>query len=250
MQALTDAVKRRYPGVVIYGIGNEEHQLHASDHNEDDTAGSRPAQTDADSTKEHRALDIMLGPAFTKAQAYQLIADLLGDPAARARLKYIIFDGYIWSASNGWVREEFDGDPHRDHPHISGKASDDENAAGWPAVDKGKEEDMGVLGLKYDDRGERVKELQYTLELAGYDVGTVDGHYGAKTAAAVKACCGGTDGKAIFGIHAARLNAALAKAQAKPGPQGLQGVPGKDGKDGVLTLPAEFVFHGSVRPAE
>lgn len=137
MQSLTDATKRRHPGVVIYGKGDEAHALRTSDHNEDDTAGSRPAQTDADSTPEHRAIDIMLGPAFTRAQAYAYIADLLADPAALARLKYIIFDGHIWSRSNGWQKAEFGGDPHTDHIHISGLAADDENAAGWPAVEGG-----------------------------------------------------------------------------------------------------------------
>src|SRR5688572_30450143 len=94
MQSLTDAVKRRHPGVVIYGIGDDAHKLRTSDHNEDDTAGSRAAQTDADSNPEHRAIDIMLGPAFSVADAYDLIGDLLADSSARARLFYLLFDGW------------------------------------------------------------------------------------------------------------------------------------------------------------
>lgn len=137
MQSLTDATRRRHPGVVIYGKGDEAHALRTSDHNEDDTTGSRPAQTDADSNPEHRAIDIMLGGAFTRAQAYAYIADLLADPTARGRLFYILFDGWRWSRSTSWVKVEFDGDPHTDHIHISGLASDDENADGWPAVDGG-----------------------------------------------------------------------------------------------------------------
>lgn len=134
MQALTDDTKRRHPGVVIYGIGDEAHMLRTSDHNEDDTAGSKAAQSDADSNPEHRAIDIMLGAAFSKAQALAYIADLLADPAALKRLYYVIFNGSIWSRSNNWVRRDFDGDPHTDHIHVSGWAADDENAAPWPAV--------------------------------------------------------------------------------------------------------------------
>lgn len=134
MQALTDDTRRRHPGVVIYGVGDDDHKLRYSDHNEDDTPGSLAPQSDADNVPEHRAIDIMLGPNFTKAQAYAYIADLLADPAALARLKYIIFDGWIWSRSNGWKKVAFTGDPHTDHIHISGDAADDENAAGWPAV--------------------------------------------------------------------------------------------------------------------
>lgn len=134
MQALTDDTKRRHPGVVIYGVGDDAHKLRYSDHNEDDTEGSKAPQSDADNVPEHRAIDVMLGPAFSKAQAYAYINDLLADPAALKRLKYIIFDGNIWSRSNGWKRVDFDGDPHTDHVHLSGDAADDENAAPWPAV--------------------------------------------------------------------------------------------------------------------
>lgn len=144
MQALTDAIKKRHPGVVIYGIGDAAHKLRSSDHNEDDTAGSKAAQSDADSNPEHRAIDVMIGPAFSNAQAYELIADLLADPAARARLFYILFNGWRWSRSTNWARVPFDGDPHDDHIHASGWAADDENAAGWPAVDGTGEDTMAI----------------------------------------------------------------------------------------------------------
>lgn len=151
MQALTDDTKRRHPGVVIYGVGDDAHKLRYSDHNEDDTEGSKAPQSDADNVPEHRAIDVMLGAAFSKAQALAYIADLLADPAALKRLYYIIFDGHIWSRSNNWVRRDFDGDPHTDHIHVSGWAADDENAAPWPAVYGGdmsltKEERAALLG--------------------------------------------------------------------------------------------------------
>jgi hypothetical protein len=134
MQALTDDIKSLYPGVVIYGIGDASHQDGISDHNEDDMPARNAAQSDADTNPEHRAIDVMLGPNFSREQAYNLVGALLSDPAAKARLWYIIWDGHIWSRDSGWVRKVHSGDPHRDHPHISGLASDDENAAGWPAI--------------------------------------------------------------------------------------------------------------------
>lgn len=137
MQSLTDATKRRHPGIVIYGKGDAAHALRVSGHNEDDTPGVRAEMSDADNVPEHRAIDLMLGPAFTRAQAYAWIDDVLADPAALKRLIYIIFDGHIWSRSHGWVKREFDGDDHGDHIHASGDAEDDENAAGWPAVEGG-----------------------------------------------------------------------------------------------------------------
>ncbi|MCZ7376555.1 hypothetical protein [Micromonospora sp. WMMC250] len=148
MQALTNDVRRQWPGVVVYGIGDKAHQSRASDHNEDDTTGSKAAQSDPDGRPEHRAIDIMLGKAFTKADADALVARLVADPRARARLFYIIWNGYIWSRSNGWKKTKYTGsDQHRDHVHISGLAADDENTASWPAVAKPvvtKGDDMSV----------------------------------------------------------------------------------------------------------
>ncbi|MEU5938633.1 hypothetical protein ABZ807_05495 [Micromonospora sp. NPDC047548] len=142
MQALTDDVKREYPGVVVYGIGDDAHKLRPSGHNEDDTPGSRPELEDSDNRPEHRAIDIMIGPKFTKADADALVARLLADPKARARLYYIIWNGYQWSRSSGWKKTKYNGsDQHTDHVHASGWATDDENTAGWPAVAK-EEQDM------------------------------------------------------------------------------------------------------------
>ncbi|RAO26460.1 hypothetical protein PSN13_06488 [Micromonospora saelicesensis] len=137
MQALTNDVKREWPGVVVYGIGDTAHKTRASDHNEDDTSGSKAAQSDPDGRAEHRAIDIMVRGPFSKATADALVARLVADPKARARLFYIIWHGYIWSRSNGWARKKYTGtDQHTDHIHVSGWAADDENTATWPAVAK------------------------------------------------------------------------------------------------------------------
>lgn len=146
LQALTDDIKRRWPGVVIYGIGDAAHQDGVSDHNEDDMPARNAAQSDADTRPEHRAIDVMLGPNFSRADAYALVNALVRDPASQRRLYYIIWDGHIWSRSWNWTQRVHSGDPHRDHPHISGWAADDENAAGWPAVaGTAQEEDMAAL---------------------------------------------------------------------------------------------------------
>src|SRR5687768_10954618 len=125
MLALTLDIQASFPGVVIYGIGDAAHQLRASDHNEDDTSGSRPAQSDADSNPEHRAIDVMLGLAMSRAQLQGLVERVVAGEQARERaggaprLFYVIFDGWIWSRSNGWVKQPKTDDPHRDHAHFS-----------------------------------------------------------------------------------------------------------------------------------
>lgn len=129
MQALTNDYTSRYPGVTVYGIGDQAHQLHPSDHNEDDTPGSKAAQSDSDNKPEHRAIDVMLGPAFNRDQAYQTIGEVLADPDDLARLAYINFENYQWARSNGWVRHDNSDDPHPDHIHFSGWAPEDDNGA-------------------------------------------------------------------------------------------------------------------------
>lgn len=134
MQALTDDIKAEYPGVTVYGIGDARHKLSTSDHNEDDTSGSKAAQTDDDSVPEHRAIDVMLGSAFTREQAKALVLRMVADEATRARLFYVIFDHQIWRRRNNWVPEAKNDEPHEGHVHFSGLASDDENGSPWPIV--------------------------------------------------------------------------------------------------------------------
>ena len=135
MQALTNDLKNRYPGIVVYGIGDAAHQQEASDHNEDDTPGVWTEQTDPDNVPEHRAIDAMLSGAFTHDEAEALVRKILSDGPSLARLYYIIWDRRIWSSTHGWLERTYDGsNPHTDHVHFDGLASNDEDASGWPIV--------------------------------------------------------------------------------------------------------------------
>lgn len=136
MQAQTDQLKGRHPGIVIYGIGDEAHKDSPSGHNEDDTAGSKPEREDSDSNPEHRAIDVMIGPAFTAAEAEDLTQKLIRRPANQRRLIYVIYNRRIWQKKNGWVEEHYGkSDPHTNHVHESGDPLDDENGADWDIDD-------------------------------------------------------------------------------------------------------------------
>lgn len=151
MTALTVDIQREWPGATVWGKGDLAHQASPSDHNEDDTPGSRPEQTDADNVPEHRALDIpMLGP-ITMATLRVLRDRLISRPANRVRLRYVILEQTIWRKRNGWVPEVYDGEYH-DHLHVSQDVADDENGAGWDISELeppqgGEEDDMKpILG--------------------------------------------------------------------------------------------------------
>lgn len=142
LEVLTQVVKTRWPGVVIYGIGDSAHRQTANDHNEDDTPGVRAAQTDADNLPEHRAVDIMIGPNFKNADADALVASLVTNPDSRRRLFYVIWNRRIWSRDSGWAARTQQGDPHTDHVHVSGLAADDGNTGIWNIAGEAQEDDM------------------------------------------------------------------------------------------------------------
>lgn len=161
MQSLTNDTKTRHPGVTIYGKGDPAHAETSSNHNEDDTPGVRTPQTDTDNIPEHRAIDVMIGKAFTKADADEYVEDLL-KPESRVRLVEIIWNRHIWTAARNWEKRDYAGkDPHTNHVHVAGKASDDANAAPWPAIRNG-----GNMPLNDADRA----DIRKAVALGIYDI--------------------------------------------------------------------------------
>lgn len=203
MQRLTEQLEAKYQGVVIYGIGDDAHKRSPSDHNEDDTPGSKAEQQDADDNPEHRAIDVMIGRAFAVADAWALVAALVTIAANQARLKYVIFDGWIWRRNGGWAREVYtQADKHRDHPHVSGLAADDENGADWvlevrapevPKQGEGEETIMYFFTSNHDDKGPRWAVVtggcwvEYDSQVAGDALAAGLGHAPIKGAGAVSA---------------------------------------------------------------
>lgn len=136
MQVLTDQIKAKRPGVTIGGIGDEDHQDHTSGHNEDDTPGVSAEDQDSDSVREHRAIDVMLGPNFSSSDGDKLVADLVNNAANRARMLYVNWGNTQWARSNGWQPRDNSDDPHG-HVHVSGEADADANVNPWVLSDWG-----------------------------------------------------------------------------------------------------------------
>jgi len=213
MQALTNDFKTKYPGVVVYGIGDDAHKTRISDHNEDDTAGSKSAQSDADTVPEHRAIDVMLGSALTATQMQQEIDKILADPRLRARLKYINFLNWQWSASSGWVRHDNSDDPHQDHAHFSGNAANDADTSGW--LTNGDTDmlnaarGMGSATAPNDNVLYLQQKMLFLIEgdprLAEHPL-AVDGWYGAGTSYWVSSLLTGGYGETVNGAWFAVLD--------------------------------------------
>jgi hypothetical protein len=107
-------------------IGDTAHQQETSDHNPDET-GSVPIH-DPDKINEVHAIDVDNNLNESDLTMEKVVQFLLGRcrSGAEKRLRYIIYNRRIWSASSGWVQKAYTGkSPHTEHVHFS--ASYDSN---------------------------------------------------------------------------------------------------------------------------
>jgi hypothetical protein len=102
-------------------IGDTAHQQSVSDHNDDET-GNVPIH-DADAVHEVHAIDVdSSGPWPDELTMEKVVQFLLARcrSGAEHRLRYVIYNRRIWSASSGWVQQAYAGaSPHTEHAHFS-----------------------------------------------------------------------------------------------------------------------------------
>lgn len=101
-------------------IGDGPHSKTSSDHNPDET-GTVPIH-DADKVNEVHAIDVDNNLNESDLTMEKVVQFLLGRcrSGAEKRLRYIIWDRRIWSASSGWTVGRYDGSsPHTEHAHFS-----------------------------------------------------------------------------------------------------------------------------------
>lgn len=115
-------------------VGNLAHQQSVSDHNPDET-GSVPI-SDADNINEVHAIDVDKDLRESDLTMEKVVQFLLGRcrSGAERRLRYIIFNKRIWSASSDWVQKPYTGaNDHSQHAHFSFSyvTSLEASAASW-----------------------------------------------------------------------------------------------------------------------
>jgi hypothetical protein len=102
-------------------IGDPAHQLTESDHN-DDEAGRVPIR-DADSKHEVHALDLDADLRTYGLTMMMIVLHIVTRciTGAETRLRYIIYNRTIWSATERWAPRPYRGsNPHTAHAHFSG----------------------------------------------------------------------------------------------------------------------------------
>lgn len=101
-------------------VGDAAHQTAVSDHNPDET-GNVPIE-DADKVNEVHAIDVdkdLKQPNLTMEKVVQFLLERCRSGQER-RLRYIIYNRRIWSASSDWVQKAYTGaSPHTEHAHFS-----------------------------------------------------------------------------------------------------------------------------------
>lgn len=101
-------------------IGDAAHRKSVSDHNPDEE-GNVPIH-DADSANEVHAIDVDKDLRESDLTMEKVVQFLLNRcrSGAEKRLRYIIYNRRIWSASSGWVQKAYTGaSPHTEHAHFS-----------------------------------------------------------------------------------------------------------------------------------
>jgi hypothetical protein len=119
-------------------IGDAAHRRTVSDHNPDET-GSVPIH-DADHVNEVHAIDVDNNLRESDLTMEKVVQFLLGRcrSGAERRLRYIIYNRRIWSASSGWVQKRYTGaSAHTEHAHFSASytSSLEASTASWHLED-------------------------------------------------------------------------------------------------------------------
>lgn len=221
-------------------VGDLAHQQGPSGHNPDITG--RPEYADGDSKDEVRAIDVDrdLVPGSSVDWMERVIQYLVNRARSGGYIpfRYMIYKGRIWSRSDGWQTREYTGEnKHDKHAHFSGDYTQtaDEWTGSLGLVSLTGEEDS--MFTKYKASGDVVRYLQYRLHNLGYDVGTVDGDYGDKTAAALAAAVKAFNAKVIDGktygpAETIYLDILWTRKYGTAGPAGPAGPVGKTGPAG------------------
>lgn len=140
-------------------IGDTAHSQETSDHN-DDEIGNVPIH-DADKVHEVHAIDVTNELNDGDLTMEKVVQFLLGRcrSGAEKRLRYIIYNRRIWSASSDWVQKTYTGaSPHTEHAHFSASYVTELEAstASWHLED--------LVGMTADDRAWFAKEIRAVVD--------------------------------------------------------------------------------------
>lgn len=142
-------------------IGDPAHEERESDHNRDES-GNVPIR-DPDRINEVHAIDIDVDlrvPGLSMEKVVQFLLTRCRSGAEK-RLRYIIYNRRIWSASNGWRQQSYTGsNPHDKHGHFSSsyETKHEASTASWHL------EELTDVAFTDEDGTALVKKVRGTRE--------------------------------------------------------------------------------------
>ena len=154
-------------------IGDAAHQAEVSDHNPDET-GSVPIH-DTDKANEVHAIDVDDNLRAGDLTMEDVVRFLLARcrEGLETRLRYIIYNRRIWSASSGWVQKAYTGaSPHTEHAHFSASYDStlEASMASWHLEDLVALTDAEIVKIadtvwnrKFEDPYDKVPKTASTL---------------------------------------------------------------------------------------
>lgn len=152
-------------------IGDAAHASQPSDHNPDESGQGE--DDDADNIDEVHARDVdARGPWKPGWSMARIVGIVLARcrSGVEKRLRYIIFDEYIYEADNGWKKRYYGNwsyngrDPHTEHSHWSFKygsgsgTSNPENITSAWGIRAAEEEDMPTVKEIVDEMENRLAD--------------------------------------------------------------------------------------------
>lgn len=165
-------------------IGDARHRAESSDHNADDTPGSRTPYTDSDNIPEVHAIDVdndLKRPPITFDQCIQTIVTR-HRAGQDDRLQNVIWNRRIWSRSWGWTARAYTGaSQHTEHGHFSarygsgsGPGNPENDTRPWGLLDLIEGDDVeltDLIGDKGNPRRTVGDVFRDLAKLRGYQVG-------------------------------------------------------------------------------
>lgn len=154
MKNLGNQFNKRWPersGDTDGAIGDWRHQQGHSGHNPDDTLYDNAEwDSDSDSTSEVRAIDVDKDLNESGTNMQMVIDHLRSLPNLDSVIRYMIYNGKIYKATNNFNPETYTGsNSHKEHAHFSGaysQSSDQNNTFDF------KFEEVGDMALTIADK--------------------------------------------------------------------------------------------------
>lgn len=138
-------------------IGDAAHQERSSNHNPDDTAGSATPQTDSDSKRDVRALDVDASGSWPSPMTFDLAVNEIRKrhkDGRDNRLVEIIWNRHIATPGTDWNWIPYNGsNAHTQHGHFgaSSSSSKESDTSPWGIVEKwGDDMDQATFNARMD----------------------------------------------------------------------------------------------------